>query len=56
MTSDGVHAGWRRIARIENVGHLVNMEEFWFNNNKISSFEDIEECWLPLVRESACEW
>lgn len=32
-----------RIERIENVSHLVEMEEFWFNDNQIENWDDLKQ-------------
>lgn len=32
-----------RIKRIKNVSHLVNLEEFWFNDNQLDSWEDLDQ-------------
>ena len=32
-----------RIEKLENIAHLVNLEEFWCNNNKVSDYRDLDE-------------
>ena len=34
--------GSNMITTIENIGHLSELEEFWFNDNKCDSWKDVE--------------
>ncbi|XP_023930421.1 protein phosphatase 1 regulatory subunit 7-like [Lingula anatina] len=32
-----------RIKRLQNISHLVKLEEFWFNDNHLESWEDLNQ-------------